>query len=106
MAAIAVEGINVLREPAGDAKVSLFKCFSLIGRKYFNKDCHHHVVPLEPRKLQIKNTDIEDSVNLRENLLVIGHQFTKFANVFHYTVYHENLRLMKLYTCRSTKILE
>ena len=35
---IAVEGINVLRVPAGEGKVSSFECFSLIGRKYFNKD--------------------------------------------------------------------
>ena len=35
---IAVEGINVLRVPAGEGKVSSFECFPLIGRKYFNKD--------------------------------------------------------------------
>ena len=29
-AAIAIESINVLRKPAGDGKVSLFKCFSLV----------------------------------------------------------------------------
>ena len=70
--------INVLREP-GKAKI-------------FNKDCHHHVVPLEACKLDTnKNTDIVDLVNLREKTLVIGHQFAKFAmfspaNVFRYMV--------------------
>ena len=54
MAAIAVEDINVLREPASDGKVSSFECFSLVGQKYFNKDHHHHVVPLESHELQIK----------------------------------------------------
>ena len=46
---IAVEGINVLRIPAGEDKVSSFECFSLIGRKYFNKD-----IPFESCELQIK----------------------------------------------------
>ena len=31
---IAVKGINVLRVPAGEGKVSSFECFPLIGRKY------------------------------------------------------------------------
>ena len=38
VADIGVEGINVLRVPAGDGKVSSFECFSLIWQKYFNKD--------------------------------------------------------------------
>ena len=29
-----------------------------------------------------KNMDIEDYVNLKEKTLAIGHQFTKFINVF------------------------
>ena len=54
-AAIAVEGINVLREPAGDGKVSSFECFSLVGRKYFNKDRHHHFDHhVVPRELKIR----------------------------------------------------
>ena len=37
MANIPVEGINVLRVPAGDGKVSSFECFPLIWRKYLTK---------------------------------------------------------------------
>ena len=38
VADIAVEGINVLRVPAGEGKISSLECFPLIGQKYFNKD--------------------------------------------------------------------
>ena len=62
---ITVEGINVLRVPAGEGKVSSFECFPLIGRNI----------------LQIKYGNLV-SVKLREKTLAIDHQFVKFANVF------------------------
>jgi len=41
VAAIAVEGINILRVPVGEGKLSSLECFSLTGRKYLNKDIAH-----------------------------------------------------------------
>ena len=49
------KGINVLRESAGEGKVSLFECFALTRRKYFNKDIAHcpTSITLTTNKIQI-----------------------------------------------------